>query len=84
MGEVNSNMPICQSCGMPMMKPEDFGNEEYCCHCFKDGKFTLPDITLEQMIERLIPFASQMGMTEDEARNMAHENLPKLKRWKLS
>ena len=66
---------------MPMMKPEDYGNEEYCCHCFKDGQFTLPDITLEQMIDHLVPFAAQMGMTEDQARKIASENLPKLKRW---
>ena len=33
---------FCQSCGMPMEKPEDFGtsndggrNEEYCCYCYK-------------------------------------------------
>lgn len=79
---MDKHAPICQSCGMPMMKSEDFGSNEYCCHCFKDGKFTMPDLTLEQMIERLIPFASQMGMAEEQARKMAWENLPKLKRWR--
>jgi hypothetical protein len=78
---MNTNTPFCQSCGMPMNNPEDFGNEEYCCYCFKDGVFTLPDITMEQMIEKLVPFALQMGMTEDQARKMGYENLPKLKRW---
>jgi hypothetical protein len=80
-------MKICQSCGMPMMKPEDFGteingskNEEYCAYCFQNGKFTL-DATLEQMIEKLVTMHDQMGMTEEEARKMANENLPKLKRW---
>ena len=72
---------------MPMMKPEDFGtdingskNDEYCTYCFQNGKFT-SDVTLEQMIERLVPMHNQMGMTEEEARKIANENLPKLKRW---
>lgn len=50
--------PFCQSCAMPMEKPEDFGtsadgnrNEEYCRYCYQSGKFTDPDITREQMIE---------------------------------
>ena len=80
-------MQICQSCGMPMMKTEDFGtdingskNEEYCTYCFQNGKFTL-DATLEQMIEKLVTMNDQMGMTEEEARKIANENLPKLKRW---
>jgi hypothetical protein len=80
-------MQICQSCGMPMMKPEDFGtdigggkNQEYCTYCFQNGNFTA-DVTLEQMIEKLVPMHDQMGMTEEEARKMANENLPKLKRW---
>ena len=72
---------------MPMMKTEDFGtdingskNEEYCTYCFQNGKFTL-DATLEQMIEKLVTMHDQMGMTEEEARKIANENLPKLKRW---
>lgn len=66
---------------MPMVKPEDFGNEEYCCYCFKNGTFTDPTLTLPQMIEKLIPFAIQMGKSENDARKMASEQLPKLKRW---
>lgn len=72
-----------------MVKPEDFGtnkdsgqNQEYCCYCFKSGEFTLPGITLDQMINNLVPMASQFGMTEEQAREMASKNLPKLKRWK--
>jgi hypothetical protein len=82
------NALVCQSCGMPMTKLQDYGtnpdgskNQEYCTYCFQDGNFTLPDITLEQMIEKLVPMHDQMGITEEEARKMANENLPKLKRW---
>ena len=85
---MKNDAPICQSCGMPMTKPEDFGtnadgsqNNEYCTYCYQSGQFTWNG-TMEEMIEKLVPMAAQMGMTEDEAREMAKENLPKLKRWK--
>ena len=46
----------CQSCGMPLVKAEDFATNkdgtpmsEYCIYCFKDGDFT-GDITMEDMI----------------------------------
>jgi hypothetical protein len=72
-----------------MGKPEDFGsnadgtrNEEYCHYCFQNGKFTTPDITMEQMIEMLVGMAAKMGMTEAQARQMAETFIPMLKRWK--
>ena len=46
----------CQSCGMPLVKAEDFATNkdgtpmsEYCIYCFKDGAFT-GDISMEDMI----------------------------------
>ena len=88
MEKINQNTPFCQSCGMPMMKPENFGtntdrskNEEYCIYCFQKGKFTWPNVTLNQMVEKIVSMHDQMGTTEKEARKMANENLPKLKRW---
>ena len=78
---------VCQSCGMPMMATEDFGtnkdgsqNDEYCTYCFQDGEFTWNG-TLEEMINKQAGMATQMGMSEEDARNMATDNLPKLKRW---
>ena len=81
--------PFCQSCGMPLSKPEDFGTtaerwrqNDYCHYCFQDGKFTHPDMTLAEMIEHVAkPMAQATGMTEPDARAMAEENLPRLKRW---
>ena len=80
---------ICQSCGMPLQKEEDFGtnangskSEEYCFHCFQNGKFLDEGITLEGKISKNVKFAVQMGMSEDEAWKLASEVLPKLKRWK--
>ena len=80
---------LCQSCGMPIRKKEEFGtnlygikNKEYCHFCFKDGKFTDEGITMEQKIDKLIEIAkTKMNMPEEKAREMANSIIPKLKRW---
>jgi len=83
-----SQDPICQSCGMPLRKDEDYGtnddgskSEEYCFHCFQGGKFLDEGITLQQKIDKNVKFGIQMGMSEDMVRRMAENILPKLKRW---
>ena len=80
---------FCQSCGMPMGKPEEHGtdkggkrSEDYCCYCIKDGEFVVKGVTMEQYIDFLVGMADKMGMTKEEARKMANANIPKLKRWK--
>ena len=80
---------ICQSCGMPLEKEDDFGtnangskSEEYCFHCFQNGNFLDDGITLQEKIDKNVKFAVQIGMSESKARKMASEVLPKLKRWK--
>ena len=81
--------PFCQSCGMPMEKPDDFGSNadglkinDYCHFCFENGAFTAPDITLEQMIERVAGImVTKMNMPEAQAKAMANQFIPKLKRW---
>lgn len=74
---------------MPMQKPEEFGSNadgspsvDYCCYCFQKGSFTWPDATLEQFSDKLVGMASGMGMTEEQARQMASTILPQLKRWR--
>ena len=49
---------VCQSCGMLLEKPDDFGteaegaqSEEYCTHCFQGGSFTHPDTTMKELSE---------------------------------
>ena len=82
-------VPSCQSCGMPMDTPEDFGTgaegfriNDYCHFCFKDGRFTEPHISMEQMIDKIAGMAPMMRMTEDKAREMAKTFIPRLKRWR--
>ena len=85
---MEKEIPICQSCSMPMVNPEDFGtsdegdkNEEYCRYCFQEGEFTNPGISKEEMIEKLVGMANKMGKSEEEAKKMAEEIIPTLKRW---
>jgi len=79
----------CQSCGMPLQNEKDFGtnadgsrSEEYCFHCFQSGRFLDEGITLHEKIEKNVKFATQMGMSENQARKMSSDVLPKLKRWR--
>jgi len=57
-------------------------NDKYCCFCFKEGAFTSPNLSLQQMTDRLVLMASKMGLTEKQARERASEKLPKLERWR--
>ena len=87
-------MIFCQSCGMPMQRPEDFGtnadgtpNSDYCVYCYKDGQFTA-DVTMDEMIEHNLQYLSEFNkdsdtqFTPDEARAQMREFFPHLKRWK--
>lgn len=82
--------PFCQSCGMPLGKPEDFGTDhagyrvnDYCRHCFAGGEFTDPDVTLPKMIDHCAGVMSARGiMPEMEARVLMSDVLPRMKRWR--
>ena len=82
--------PVCQSCGMPLTKPEDFGTDavnvhsnDYCSHCFAEGVFTAPDITMHEMLEDCVAIMTQRKvMPEAEARALMVAVLPNLKRWR--
>ena len=50
--------PFCQSCAMPLAKPEDFGTtaegwrqNDFCHYCDEEGKFPQPDIPPGEDIE---------------------------------
>lgn len=82
--------PFCQSCGMPLGKPEDFGTDatghrvnDYCHFCFANGAFTEPDISVQAMIDRCVGImAKQSIMPLAQARTLMTEVIPKLKRWR--
>lgn len=82
--------PFCQSCGMPMDNPECFGTDEremkindYCIHCYENGKFTDPNITKEEMIDLVIDIMiEKTKISENQAGQIARSFIPTLKRWK--
>ena len=85
------NVTICQSCGMPLTTPTQFGTEtdgsatrEYCIYCYKEGMFQQPNITMEGMIEMCTAILMEEGMDQESARAMLRNQLPFLKRWSPS
>ncbi|MEW6087148.1 MAG: zinc ribbon domain-containing protein [bacterium] len=81
--------PFCQSCGMPLEGVDDYGtdtdgskNNEYCCYCFQKGKFIEPNISMDEMIEKVTKYmVAQMKMMEFQAEKTVEKFIPKLKRW---
>ena len=79
----------CQSCGMEMKEPTDFGTEAngnpselYCHFCYQNGAFDDKDMTLEGMIEATIPYVVPSDFPDEEtARKALQEFFPTLKRW---
>lgn len=82
--------PFCQSCGMPLEKPEDFGTDvvgyrinDYCRFCYANGVLTDPRITLTEMIDRCADILARRGvLSPAQARTRMAEVLPRLKRWR--
>lgn len=86
MAKVNKN---CQSCGMPLARDENRGGTErngtksqtYCSHCYTNGEFTSPNLTVDQMRERvkgkLVEFGFPKFLT-----GLITRNIHKLDRWK--
>lgn len=67
-----ANTPICQSCGMPLTSPEQFGknadgtaNGDYCVYCCPDGEANMRG-TLDEMIDFCAPLEVKLGLFPDE------------------
>jgi len=57
-------------------------NMDYCKFCFYNGKFTNPELTIEEQINRLAVMAvTKFSIPKSEAFEIARTTLPKLKRW---
>ncbi|MGD9131006.1 MAG: zinc ribbon domain-containing protein [Candidatus Bathyarchaeota archaeon] len=83
--------PFCQSCSMPLSQPELFGtekdgskNQKYCIYCYKDGEFTLPEATMEEMIEISAKGWSEQApdMSYEQAKAFLQQCIPNLERWR--
>lgn len=81
--------PFCQSCGMPMGNIDCFGtnadkkkSNDYCCHCFQNGDFVDPRMTMEEMIDLSASIMSEKTkMPEIKTKEICWSFIPKLKRW---
>lgn len=79
----------CQSCGMPMKNDlhgtnsDNSPNNEYCTHCFQEGKFTDGGLNLSEYIDACFPhmIAAHPEMSQETAREHLETFLPTLKRW---
>jgi hypothetical protein len=86
----NPQGPICQSCGMPMEKPDDFGtnadgspSSEFCSLCYQNGVFTEPDISMREMIEKVtLILMNSMSLPKERAEEIAKDTIPHLNRWR--
>jgi hypothetical protein len=78
----------CQSCGTPMKRDgggthaDGTRSTMYCSHCFKEGSFTVRNISVDDMKERV----KGKYMAEGFPRFLTGfftRNLHKLERWKI-
>ena len=79
---------ICQSCAMLFeygkrgKNADGTESADYCEHCFINGEFNTPDMTMEKMIEVCIPYRVPHVYPDAEtARKAMQEFYPTLKRW---
>lgn len=78
----------CQSCGMPLSKDIQGGGTEkngakstlYCSHCYQDGEFTLPHITVDEMKSRVQQKMQEKGFPKFIAKFFSG-CVTKLQRW---
>jgi len=79
----------CQSCGMPLARDEKGGGTEadgsrsvkYCSHCYEDGRFTLPDMTVDGMKARVKDKLVEFGLPRFLT-GLFTMNIHRLERWK--
>jgi Putative zinc ribbon domain len=79
----------CQSCGMPFKRDEKGGGTEkdgtkstkFCSHCYKNGEFTRPNITVKEMQKIVEEKIREFGMPKFLTK-LFTRNIPKLERWR--
>lgn len=73
----------CESCGMPMTSPEDFGgnkiNNKYCVYCTDEhGELKPFDQKVDDMSEFIM---RSSNLNKEQALKMAKEALIKMPAW---
>ena len=80
----------CQSCGLSFSK-EFSGtnrdrsiNDRFCRSCFADGRFTDPQITIDDLERRYLEMARHNDELTLEEAERTIKILPDLDRWKMT
>jgi len=79
----------CQSCSMPMKRDDQGGGTNadgtrsvrYCSHCYQLGAFTMPDLSVDQMRERVKTKLKEFGFP-GFLTGLFTRNIHQLERWK--
>jgi hypothetical protein len=74
---------VCESCGMPMRKPEEFGggktDNRYCVYCCdSDGNLKSYDDMVKGMTQFMM---KTQGISEEQAEIATKEHLAKMPAW---
>lgn len=85
---IKKKYSVCQSCGSKFSKNSNnffritggFYDVRFCTDCFQNDQFTEPDLTMEQMKEKLIAKLRKLGMPGNLDRFT--DRLHTLERWK--
>jgi hypothetical protein len=80
--------PFCQSCGMPLSRDALGGgtnadgsrSAEYCSHCYRSGRFTEPNLSVEEMMAKVEGKLREMHIPRLLARRFTRD-IPRLSRW---
>ena len=79
----------CQSCGMPLKRDLKGGGTDargshstkYCSHCYEDGAFLQPDITVDEMKQLVVDKVKEMKIPGFIGR-LFTRGIPRLERWR--
>jgi len=86
---MNIEYKNCQSCGMPLKKDKLGGGTNkngsksirYCSHCYTKGGFVLPNISVQEMQER-VDNKLKAYYLPSFLRWIFTKGIPNLERWK--
>jgi hypothetical protein len=81
----------CQSCGIPLKRDAHGGGTNadgtrsamFCSHCYQEGKFTQPDLSVDEMKKQVKARLKEYGIPGILS-GVFTRNIPKLARWKNS
>jgi hypothetical protein len=55
-------------------------SDEYCSHCYREGRFTEPNLSVNEMMAKVEAKLREMHLPGFLARKFTR-NIPKLRRW---